>query len=42
MVCLMRLMNHYYDDYHELNTRSINQLHHLTIALDRKLVMKLQ
>ena len=38
MICSIRLMNYYYDDYRKLYTQSIDQLHHLTIAIDRKLI----
>ena len=42
MIYSMLLMNYYYDNYHELYTQNINQLHHLTIAIDRKLIMRLK
>ena len=38
----MLLMNYNYDNYHELYTRNINQLHYLTIATDRKLITRLK
>ena len=42
MICSLLLMNYYYDNYHEFYTRNINQLHHLTIAIDRNLIMRLK
>ena len=43
MICSMRLMNyHYYDAYHELNTRGINRLYHSTITIVRKLSTRLK
>ena len=38
----MRLMNYYYNDYRELYTRSINQLHHKIIEIIRKLIRRLK
>ena len=38
----MQLMNYYYGDNHELNTRGIYQLYHLTIVIKLKLVMRFQ
>ena len=35
-------MSYYYSDNHELNTRSVYQLYHLTITIDHKLIMRLQ
>ena len=42
MICSMLLINYYYDNYHEFYTRNINQLHHLTIAINRKLITRLK
>ena len=42
MICSMHLMHHYYNYSQELYTRNINQPHHLTIVIDRKLITRLK
>ena len=42
MICSIHLMHDYYNYSQELYTRNINQLHHLTIVIDRKLITRLK
>ena len=37
---MLKVTINYYGDKHELNTRSIYQLYHLAIAIERKLLMR--